>query len=289
LNGVAHAVPSAHIAQGSSCRPGPGGEIILVVVDPHAEGVEAERTVTTNREIHPICSSTSTLCPRATSWSAPRVGQRRSSGSWASPPPGCAPSSGICEAALRQTAAHLNEREQFGKPLSSFQGTMLRAADAAIDIEAMRVTLWEAAWRLDSGLDAREAVAVAKWQAAERGQGVVHATQHSTAAPGPTSPTPSTATSSGASSWSFSSVDRASSWPASAPSLPSGPQPEPAVSSGVLGTRTYDSVAVGDELERLVLPITPTLIVAGRSPAATTKTSTTTAPSHSCAVLRTSS
>jgi hypothetical protein len=35
------------------------------------------------------------------------------------------------------------------------------------------------------------------------------------------------------------------------------------VSSGVLGTRTYDSVAVGDELERLVLPITPTLIVAG--------------------------
>jgi acyl dehydratase len=37
------------------------------------------------------------------------------------------------------------------------------------------------------------------------------------------------------------------------------------VSSGGLGTRTYDSVAVGDELERLVLPITPTLIVAGAS------------------------
>jgi len=49
------------------------------------------------------------------------------------------------------------------------------------------------------------------------------------------------------------------------------------VSSGGLGTRTYDSVAVGDELERLVLP-SPHLIVAGRSPAATTKTSTTTAP-----------
>ena len=55
---------------------------------------------------------------------------------------------------------------------------MLRAADAAIDIEAMRVTLWQAAWRLDTGRDAAEAVAVAKWQAAERGQRVVHATQH---------------------------------------------------------------------------------------------------------------
>jgi len=54
----------------------------------------------------------------------------------------------------------------------------LRAADAAIDIEAMRVTLWQAAWRIDTGRPASEAVAVAKWQAAERGQRVVHATQH---------------------------------------------------------------------------------------------------------------
>ena len=54
---------------------------------------------------------------------------------------------------------------------------MLRAADAAIDIEAMRVT-WQAAWRFDTGRAAAEAVAVAKWQAAERGQRAVHATQH---------------------------------------------------------------------------------------------------------------
>ena len=56
---------------------------------------------------------------------------------------------------------------------------MLRAADAAIDIEAMRVTLWQnAAWRFDTGREAAEAAAVAKWQAAERGQRTVHATQH---------------------------------------------------------------------------------------------------------------
>ncbi len=85
---------------------------------------------------------------------------------------------GVAESALRQTAAYLNERHQFDRPLSSFQATMLRAADAAIDIEAMRVTLWQAAWRIDTGRPAAEAVAVAKWQASERGQRVVHATQH---------------------------------------------------------------------------------------------------------------
>jgi alkylation response protein AidB-like acyl-CoA dehydrogenase len=55
---------------------------------------------------------------------------------------------------------------------------MLRAADAAIDIEAMRVTWLDAAWRFDTGRPASEAVRVAKWQASERGQRTVHATQH---------------------------------------------------------------------------------------------------------------
>jgi acyl-CoA dehydrogenase len=90
----------------------------------------------------------------------------------------CALAVGVGESALATTAAYLNERQQFGRPLSAFQGAMLRAADAAIDIEAMRVTLWQAAWRIDTGRDAAQAVAIAKWQASERGQRVVHATQH---------------------------------------------------------------------------------------------------------------
>ena len=90
----------------------------------------------------------------------------------------CALQVGVCEAALSQTAHYLNTRHQFGRPLSTFQGTMLRAADAAIDIEAMRVTWQNAAWRYDTGRDADEAARVAKWQASERGQRAVHATQH---------------------------------------------------------------------------------------------------------------
>jgi alkylation response protein AidB-like acyl-CoA dehydrogenase len=90
----------------------------------------------------------------------------------------CAIQVGVTEAAVAQTAAYLNTREQFGRPLSTFQGTMLRAADAAIDTESVRVTMWQAAWRLDNGLDADLAVSVASWFAAEAGQRAVFATQH---------------------------------------------------------------------------------------------------------------
>jgi acyl-CoA dehydrogenase len=55
---------------------------------------------------------------------------------------------------------------------------MLKAADAAIDIEAMRVTWQNAAWCYDTGRDAAGPARVAKWQASERGQRAVHATQH---------------------------------------------------------------------------------------------------------------
>ncbi len=90
----------------------------------------------------------------------------------------CAIQLGVTEEAVRRAAAYLNQRHQFGRPLSSFQGTMLRAADAYIDTEAIRVTTWQAAWRIDEGLPATEAVAVAHWWASEAGQRVVHATQH---------------------------------------------------------------------------------------------------------------
>ena len=52
------------------------------------------------------------------------------------------------------------------------------AADAYIDTEAVRLTAWQAAWRLAAGLDASKQVATAKFFAAESGKRVVHAAQH---------------------------------------------------------------------------------------------------------------
>src|SRR5262249_18725061 len=90
----------------------------------------------------------------------------------------CALQVGVAEAALALAASYTSTRHQFGKPLSTFQGVAHKAADAFIDIAAMRATLWQAAWRLSEGPDAARDVLVAKWWPAEGGQHVVHLTQH---------------------------------------------------------------------------------------------------------------
>ena len=85
---------------------------------------------------------------------------------------------GVCEAALRITADYTKTREQFGRPIATFQAVGQRAADAYIDTEAVRLTALQAAWRIGAGLPADAEVAIAKFWAADGGQRVVHAAQH---------------------------------------------------------------------------------------------------------------
>jgi alkylation response protein AidB-like acyl-CoA dehydrogenase len=90
----------------------------------------------------------------------------------------CAVQAGACAEALRLTAAHVSEREQFGQKIATFQAVAQRAADAYIDTEAITLTARQAAWRLGAGLDADEALDTAKFWASEGGFRVAHAAQH---------------------------------------------------------------------------------------------------------------
>lgn len=85
---------------------------------------------------------------------------------------------GVCQAALAMTAKHTIEREQFGKPIATFQAVGQRAADAYIDTEMVRLTALQAAWRLSEGWPADEEVAVAKFWAGDGGMRAMHACQH---------------------------------------------------------------------------------------------------------------
>ncbi len=180
LDGTELAVPQAHLATRVVVPARTAeGAVVLVLVDPAAPGATLERTITTNREIHPHLHLTNVAVGPDDVLVGPEGGREALDTLLMAATIGlCALQVGVCEAALAQTAEYLNTRQQFGRPLSTFQGTMLRAADAAIDIEAMRVTWLDAAWRFDTGRPASEAARVAKWQASERGQRTVHATQH---------------------------------------------------------------------------------------------------------------
>lgn len=90
----------------------------------------------------------------------------------------CVMTSGACDAALRLMASYAVSRHQFDKPIAAFQAVSQRAGDAYIDTEAVRLTAWQAAWRLSEGMPAEEQLLSAKFWAAEGGWRVVHAAQH---------------------------------------------------------------------------------------------------------------
>jgi 3-oxocholest-4-en-26-oyl-CoA dehydrogenase beta subunit len=85
---------------------------------------------------------------------------------------------GVLERALELSAAHAREREQFGRPIGSFQAVAQRLADAYIDVEAVRLTMWEAAWRIAEGLPGTAPIATAKFWAADAGHRVAHTAVH---------------------------------------------------------------------------------------------------------------
>lgn len=90
----------------------------------------------------------------------------------------CAEQLGILERALELTAEYAREREQFDRPIGSFQAVAQRLADAYIDVKAVRLTQLQATWQLSEGLDAADAIATAKFWAADAGHRVAHTTVH---------------------------------------------------------------------------------------------------------------
>jgi alkylation response protein AidB-like acyl-CoA dehydrogenase len=85
---------------------------------------------------------------------------------------------GVLERALELTAEYAREREQFDRPIGSFQAVGQRLADGYIDIKALRLTLTQAAWRLSEALPADLEVGTAAFWAAEAGHRVAHTAVH---------------------------------------------------------------------------------------------------------------
>jgi alkylation response protein AidB-like acyl-CoA dehydrogenase len=74
---------------------------------------------------------------------------------------------GIAGGALDAAIAYIRERRQFGKPLSEFQGIQFQVAQAATELEAARLMVYNAARRKDAGADIAREGAMAKLFAAQ--------------------------------------------------------------------------------------------------------------------------
>lgn len=90
----------------------------------------------------------------------------------------CMMMAGAAQTSIELAAQYTKQRFQFDRPIATFQAVSNRAGDSYIDTDAIILTAWQAAWRIDQGLEAQDAVSVARWWAAEGGFRVVHAAVH---------------------------------------------------------------------------------------------------------------
>jgi alkylation response protein AidB-like acyl-CoA dehydrogenase len=69
---------------------------------------------------------------------------------------------GVARASYEYALAYAKERHAFGEPIASRQAIAFMLAEMAIDIDAARLLVWEAAWRLDKGKEATKEAYLAK-------------------------------------------------------------------------------------------------------------------------------
>ena len=177
LDGTKELVPAAQVAH-TMLIPATidDGDVGLFLLDTHADGVEIRATVTTNGEPHADVSLVGAVVSGADR--LPGNGAEMIESLHARALVGlCAVQLGVTERALLMAAAYTTEREQFGRPIGSFQAVQQRMADAFIDVEAIRWTMWQAAWLLGQNRPPGREAAIAKFWAADAGARVAATAQ----------------------------------------------------------------------------------------------------------------
>ncbi len=74
----------------------------------------------------------------------------------------CAEMVGMAEQVLKLTLDYAKERIAFGHPIGAFQSIQHRCADMLMDIDGSRFATYQAAWKINTGLEAAKETEVAK-------------------------------------------------------------------------------------------------------------------------------
>jgi butyryl-CoA dehydrogenase len=74
---------------------------------------------------------------------------------------------GICQGCVDASVKYSKEREQFGRPIASFQLVQAMIANMVVDTDASRMLVWRAGWLKDSGKPNTTETSIAKYYATE--------------------------------------------------------------------------------------------------------------------------
>ncbi len=153
LEGQLSMVPLAGFSQRVLClAQGESGPLMLLL-DPNAKGVEAQSQSSTAQEPWSLLELGGVAItkedvlleghPAAQAWSTLQKIYTVANSAMAV---------GVCEKMMRLTASYTSERQQFNRPIATFQAVGQRAADCFIDIECLTLCTQEAVALLNSAL-----------------------------------------------------------------------------------------------------------------------------------------
>jgi alkylation response protein AidB-like acyl-CoA dehydrogenase len=86
----------------------------------------------------------------------------------------CAEMVGMAEQSLKLTLDYVKERIAFGHPIGAFQSIQHRCADMKMDIDGTRFATYQAAWKINKGMDAAKETAIAKAFVSQACKRVMH-------------------------------------------------------------------------------------------------------------------
>ena len=140
-----------------------GDDLVVVLVDPEAAGVTLTPQVVTSGETrYELQLADVQLAQDDVVASGARALAAMDWATQATRTALCAQALGACDKMMRITGQYTSEREQFGRPVATFQAVSHRVADCYIDVESLRLVTQQAASLLEQGRPAQEAVTIAK-------------------------------------------------------------------------------------------------------------------------------
>ena len=162
----------AGVADNGAASRGSGSRTVIAVVEPDADGLSCQRTrsssglpeYTLRLERTPVAGILDG-CRVADLYQLAVAGA-------------CAVADGALAAALDLTTVHLRNREQFGRPLATFQAAAQQIADVYATARTLHLITTSACWRLDTGRDAGRDADVAAYWLAQYGPAALRTCHH---------------------------------------------------------------------------------------------------------------
>jgi alkylation response protein AidB-like acyl-CoA dehydrogenase len=173
VSGVKVGVPYAAAASWILVPASTGtGDAIVAIVEPGADGVSCQRTRSSSGlPEYTLRLADSPILHVLDGCSVGDLYELTAAGI-------CAVGDGVLAAALDLTTEYIRRREQFGRPLATFQAVAQQIADVYAAARTLHLATLSACWRLDTGRGAGRDVDVAAYWLAEHGPAALRTCHH---------------------------------------------------------------------------------------------------------------